>query len=53
MNMLNPEPTGTFACFRKLDESTGYPPHVAQADAERAQARVLATIREHVGENDG
>lgn len=38
--------------FRKLDEGTGYPPHVAQADAERAQARILDTIREHVGEND-
>lgn len=38
--------------FRKLDDGTGYPPHVAQADAERAQARVLDTLREHVGEND-
>lgn len=38
--------------FRKLDEGTGYPPHVAQADAERAKARVLDTLREHVGEND-
>jgi hypothetical protein len=33
--------------FSKLDEGTGYPPHIAAADAARAQEHAMAALRLH------